>query len=217
MANVICIAGESGSGKTTSLRNLKPAETYIIDADKKGLSWRGWKKQYNLENQNYYATDIPKNVQATMNAINERRPEIKTLVIDTIGSIMVADEMRRMKEKGYDKWQDLAQCIWSMVDSAYTYRPDLTVIFIAHTQTERDESGFMFTQIKTNGKKLNKIGLETKFTTVLISKCIDGNYIFETHAKNSTAKSPMGLFEANEIPNDITEVINALKEFENEE
>ena len=52
MANVICIAGESGSGKTTSLRNLNPAETYIIDADKKGLSWRGWKKYYSIENKN---------------------------------------------------------------------------------------------------------------------------------------------------------------------
>lgn len=49
MANVICIAGESGSGKTTSLRNLNPSETYIIDADKKGLSWRGWKKHYSIE------------------------------------------------------------------------------------------------------------------------------------------------------------------------
>lgn len=217
MANVICIAGESGSGKTTSLRNLNPSETYIIDADKKGLSWRGWKKHYSIENKNYYATDIPKDVHATMNAINVRRPEIKTLVVDTIGSIMVADEMRRMKEKGYDKWQDLAQCIWGMVDSAHTYRPDLTVIFIAHTQTERDDSGFLFTRIKTSGKKLDKICLESKFTTVLIAKCVGGKYIFETHAKNSTAKSPMGLFEPDEIPNDIVEVIKALNEYENEE
>lgn len=217
MANVICIAGESGSGKTTSLRNLNPAETYIIDADKKGLSWRGWKKYYSIENKNYYTTDRPLKVRTIMDAVNERRPEIKTLVIDTIGSIMVADEMRRMKEKGYDKWQDLAQCIWDIVDSALMYRPDLTVIFIAHTQTERDDSGFLFTRIKTSGKKLDKICLESKFTTVLIVKCVGGKYIFETHAKNSTAKSPMGLFESDEIPNDITEVIKALNNYENEE
>ena len=209
MANVICIAGESGSGKTTSLRNLNPAETYIIDADKKGLSWRGWKKYYSIENKNYYTTDRPLKVRTIMDAVNERRPEIKTLVIDTIGSIMVADEMRRMKEKGYDKWQDLAQCIWDIVDSALMYRPDLTVIFIAHTQTERDDSGFLFTRIK--------ICLESKFTTVSIAKCVGGKYIFETHAKNSTAKSPMGLFESDEIPNDITEVIKALNNYENEE
>ena len=150
----------------------------------------------------------------------EVEPKAQTadnLVVDTIGSIMVADEMRRMKEKGYDKWRDLAQCIWGMVDSAHTYRPDLTVIFIAHTQTERDDSGFLFTRIKTSGKKLDKICLESKFTTVLIAKCVGGKYIFETHAKNSTAKSPMGLFEPDEIPNDIVEVIKALNKYENEE
>lgn len=152
-----------------------------------------------------------------MIGVAQKRPDIKTIVIDTIGSIMVADEMRRMKEKNYDKWADLAQCIWNLVDAAYTLRNDLTVIFMAHTQTERDDSGYLFTRIKTSGKKLDKICLESKFTTVLIAKCINGQYIFETHAKNSTAKSPMGLFEEDEIPNDITEVIKALEAYENEE
>lgn len=130
---------------------------------------------------------------------------------------MVADEMRRMREKGYDKWQDLAQCIWNLVDCAYTLREDLTIIFMAHTQTERDDSGYLFTRIKTSGKKLDKICIESKFTTVLIAKCVDGEYIFETHAKNSTAKSPMGLFETDTIPNDMVAVIEALEKYETEE
>lgn len=217
MGKVICIMGESGSGKTTSLRNLDPNETFIIDCDKKGLSWKGWKKQYNKDNRNYFINDNPEKVKEMLLAIGQQKPEFKTIVIDTIGSLMVADEMRRMKEKGYDKWQDLAQCIWGIVDSAYTLRPDLTVIFIAHTQTERDDSGFLFTRIKTSGKKLDKICLESKFTTVLYAKCVDGNYIFETRSKNSTAKSPMGLFDDAEIPNDITEVIKALEAYEMED
>lgn len=126
---------------------------------------------------------------------------------------MVSDEMKRAKEKGYDKWVDLAQCIWDIVDHAYFYRDDLWIIFLAHTQTERDDSGYMFTRIKTSGKKLEKITLESKFTTVLMSKCIDGKYVFETQSKNSTAKSPMGAFEDLEIDNDITKVIEALEEF----
>ncbi len=217
MAKVICVAGESGSGKTTALRNLDPKSTYIFDADKKGLSWKGWKKQYNSENKNYFCCDVAEQVLAYMIGIAQKCPDIKTIVIDTIGSIMVADEMRRMKEKGYDKWQDLAQCIWKLVDVAYTLRDDLTIIFIAHTQTERDDSGYLFTRIKTSGKKLEKICLESKFTTVLIAKCNAGQYIFETHAKNSTAKSPMGLFETDTIPNDIVAVIEALEKYETEE
>lgn len=206
--------GESGSGKTTSMRNLDPDSTYYIDSDRKGLSWKGWKKQYNTEKKNYFCSDEPEKVKSKLIGISEKCPKIKTIVIDTIGSIMVADEMRRSREKGFDKWLDLATCVWDMVDMAYLLREDLTVVFVAHTQTERTEDGFIFTKIKTSGKKLDKICLESKFTTVLIAKCIDGEFVFETRAKNSTAKTPMGLFDTDTIPNDIKTVIEALEEFE---
>lgn len=213
MSKVICIAGESGSGKTTSMRNLDPQTTYYIDADKKGLSWKGWNKQYNQERKNYYRGAQVPNIMSIVRGVSRERPEIKVIVIDTINGIMLHDEMRRAKEKGYDKWVDLAQCIWDLVDSAYDYRDDLTIVFVAHTQTERDDNGYYFTRIKTSGKKLDKITLESKFTTVLLSKCVDGKYIFETHAKNSTAKTPLGAFEADEIENDIIKVLDALKEY----
>lgn len=213
MSRVICIAGESGSGKTTSMRNLDPSTTYYIDADRKGLSWKGWRKQYSKENKNYKATDDTNIVRAYIRNIAEGAPHINVIVIDTINGLMIADEMRRSKEKGYDKWVDLATCVWDMVVECYSYRDDLTIVFTAHTQTDHDEAGYMFTRIKTSGKKLDKICLESKFTTVLLSKCVDGRYLFETQAKNSTAKSPLGAFENFEIENDIVKVIEALEEF----
>lgn len=213
MSKVICIAGESGSGKTTSCRNLDPKETYYIDCDKKGLSWKGWRQQYNRENKNYKATDEALKIAAILDGIDKKCPDIKYVVIDTINGIMVGDEMRRIKEKGYDKWIDLASCVWDLVDGAYSYRDDLTIIFMAHTQTERDESGYSFTRIKTNGKKLDKIVLESKFTSVLLAKVIDGKYVFETKANNSTCKTPLGAFETDTIDNDILTVIEALKDY----
>lgn len=213
MSKVIGIMGESGSGKTTSMRNLDPKQTVYIDCDKKGLSWKGWKDQYNSKNKNYIKTDLVETVNIALRKISEEQKQIKTVVIDTINGLMVADEMRRSKEKGYDKWVDLAACIWDLVCTAYDYRDDLTIIFVAHTQTERDESGYAFTRIKTSGKKLDKIVLESKFTTVLLSKVVDGKYLFETHANNSTAKTPMGAFEDNEIENDIVKVLDALKDY----
>jgi adenylate kinase family enzyme len=213
VSKVICIAGESGSGKTTSMRNLDPKETYYIDADKKGLSWKGWRKQYSSENKNYLRCDDANIVRVYIKKLAESCPKIKVIVIDTINGLMVADEMRRSKEKGYDKWIDLAACVWDLVNECYEYRDDLTIVFTAHTQTDHDENGYMFTRIKTSGKKLDKIVLESKFTTVLLSKCVDGKYLFETQAKNSTAKSPLGAFESFEIENDIVKVIEALEEF----
>lgn len=215
MSKVICIMGESGSGKTTSMRNLDPKTTLYIDCDKKGLSWKGWREQYNSENQNYIKTYFAQVVQQALQKVDkvEKWKHIKVVVVDTINGLMVSDEMRRSKEKGYDKWVDLAACVWDLVNEAYEYRDDLTVIFTAHTQTDHDEAGYIFTRIKTSGKKLDKICLESKFTTVLLSKCVDSTYKFETQANNSTAKSPMGAFDSPEIDNDIVEVIKALEEF----
>ena len=212
--SAICIMGESGSGKTTSLRNLDPKTTFIIDADKKGLPWKGWKDSFNGEKKNYLKTDFAQVALQALQKVNTDKSyaHVKTIVIDTLNGIMIADEMRRSKEKGYDKWQDLAQSVYDLVDYALTVRDDLTVIFICHTQTDHDEQGYMWTRIKTSGRKLDKICLESKFSTVLLAKAVDGNYVFETQSKFSTAKSPMGALE-NEVPNDIVPVLAALKEF----
>ena len=213
MARVICVAGESGSGKCTSMRNLDPKSTYYIDADKKGLSWKGWRSQYNEQNKNYLKCDDANVVRVYIKKLAESCPRIKVIVVDTINGLMVADEMRRSKEKGYDKWVDLATCVWDLIVECYDYRDDLTIVFTAHTQTETDDAGYRFTRIQTSGKKLNKIVLESKFTTVLLAKCVDGRYLFETRANNSTAKSPMGAFEEFEIENDIVQVMKALEDF----
>lgn len=215
MSKIICIMGESGAGKTTSMRNLDPKTTVYIDCDKKGLSWKGWKTQYNKEAGNYVQTDDQFTVLAALQKINnaDKMKHVKTVVIDTINGIMVADEMRRSKEKGFDKWLDLACAIYGIIDYALTMRDDVTVIFVAHSQTERDDAGYMFTRIKTSGKKLDKITVESKFPVVLLAKVIDGRHVFETKANNSTAKTPMGAFEENQIDNDIVKVLDALAEF----
>lgn len=215
MSKIIAVMGESGAGKTTSMRNLDPKTTMYIDCDKKGLSWKGWREQYNKENKNYIVSDDPdyvlKMVQMVSNSPDFQH--IKVIIIDTLNGLMVADEMRRMKEKGYDKWQDLAASVYNLVDKALTFRDDLTIVFTAHTQTDREDSGYMFTHIKTSGKKLDKIVLESKFPVVLLAKVMDGAYKFETKADNSTAKVPMGAIEEQYIDNDITKVIDALKDY----
>ena len=211
---VIGVMGASGEGKTTSLRNLDPKTTFIIDSDKKGLTWKGWKDNYSSDNKNYVKTDLAQTALAYLQRVDtdESFKHIKTFIVDTLNGIMVADEMRRIKEKTYDKWQDLAACIYELVDYALKVRDDLNVIFICHTQTERDDSGYHYTRIKTSGKKLDKIVLESKFNTVLLAKCVDGEYVFETQSNFSSAKSPCGALEPIE-PNDMAEILKKLEEY----
>lgn len=218
MARLILCMGESGSGKTTSLRTLDPSTTYIIDADKKGLSWRGWRAQYSTARHNYKVEDDNAIILEMLRRINVNKEfaRIKTVVIDTINGVMVSDEYHRRSERGYDKWQDLAWSIWGIIDYALTMRDDLTVVFMAHSQTERDDSGIQFTRVKTSGRKLDKLVVESKFTTVLNAKQLDGSYVFETRSPTSTAKTPLGLFDTDTIPNDMAAVIKALKEYDGE-
>lgn len=213
MSRGILVMGESGSGKTTSLRTLNPEKTCIIESDGKGLSWRGWKNQYAKAKKNYLEIDNAPMIESALKEINLTMPHIKVVVIDTLNMIMVNDEIHRMKERGYDKWTDLATCIWGLIDIVHSLRDDLTVVCMAHTQTERDDSGYQFTRMKTSGKKLEKLCVESKFSTVLLAKSLDGEYIFETQADKSTAKSPMGCFEK-KIPNDMDFVIRKMDEYE---
>ncbi len=212
MALVIAVMGESGSGKTTAMRNLDPKTTYYIDADMKGLSWKGWKKAWNKEAKNYIQIDDPKVALGFLGQINEKCPNVKTVVIDTLNGLMVAEEMRRSKEKGYDKWTDIASYVWDLVQLALKCREDLAIVFVCHSQTERDDNGNIWTRIKTSGRKLDKIVLESKFTTVLLCRSEGDNHWIETSANFSTAKSPLGALEK-EVDNDIVPIIEKLKEF----
>jgi adenylate kinase family enzyme len=215
MARVIGIMGESGSGKTTSMRNLDPKTTFYIDCDKKGLSWKGWRNQYNEKAKNYFRTNMVGTVATLLDKINKQdnMKHIKVVVIDTLNGLMVADEMRRSKEKGFDKWVDLAQCIWDLVDNSLEMRENLTIIFVCHSQTQKEDDGYTFTRIKTSGKKLDKLSIESKLTTVLHAVCEGGEYKFWVHANNSTAKTPLGAFEEDQVENDIVKVLEVLKDY----
>lgn len=218
MAKVIGVMGESGSGKTTAMRNLPPEETFYIDCDKKGLNWKGWKEQFNKEKKNYWKTDSFQQVSVLLSKIdkNEECQHIKYVVIDTINGMMVAEEMHILAMQSGDKrsaWSDLAQNGWALINQALTMRDDVTVIILAHSETISDDNGIIRTRIKTNGRKLEKLVLESKMTTVIWAVRQDGKYKFILSADGSTCKVPMGAFDKEECENDIMVVIKALEEY----
>ena len=210
--------GESGSGKTTSCRNLPADETFYIDCDKKGLNWKGWKSQYSVENKNYWKSDSFSVVSGLLDKINseEKFKHIKYVVIDTLNGMMVAEEMRILAMQSGDKrsaWSDLAQNGWAIVNKCLEMRDDLTIIIICHSETISDDNGIIRTRIKTNGRKLEKLVLESKMTTVIWAVRQDGKYKFILSADGSTCKVQVDAFDSEEIDNDITQVIKALEDY----
>ena len=218
MGKVIGVMGESGSGKTTAMRNLPPDETFYIDCDKKGLNWKGWRTQYSTEKKNYWSSDSFSVVARLLEKIDkeEQFQRIRYVVIDTINGMMVAEEMRILSMQSGDKrsaWSDLAQNGWSIVNKALELRDSLTVIILCHSETVSDDNGIIKTRIKTNGRKLEKLVLESKMTTVVWAVRQDGKYKFILSADGSTCKVPMNAFQTDECDNDIMLVIKALEEY----
>lgn len=216
MSKVIGVMGESGSGKTTAMRNLDPAVTFYFDCDKKGLNWKGWRDQYNKEAKNFMVSDDFMTVDKALRNISEKAPHIKYIVIDTLNGLMVAEEMRILAMQSGDKrsaWSDLAQNGWALLNLCLELRDDLTIIILCHSETISDDNGIVRTRIKTNGRKLEKLVLESKMTTVVWAVRQDGKYKFVLSADGCTCKVPIGAFDTDECDNDITIVIKALEDF----
>jgi adenylate kinase family enzyme len=218
MAKVIGVMGESGAGKTTAMRNLPSKSTFYMDCDKKGLNWKDWRKQYSEENKNYWKSDSFSVVSGLLDKIEteDQFKHIKYVVIDTLNGLMVAEEMRILAMQTGDKrsaWSDLAQNGWSIINKALAMRDDLTVIILCHSETISDDNGIIRTRIKTNGRKLEKLVLESKMTTVIWSVRQDGKYKFILSADGSTCKVPLGAFEEDECDNDIMLVVKALEAY----
>jgi hypothetical protein len=229
MAILIAVVGKSGSGKTSSIRNLDPKTTYYYNCDEKTLPFPDALKLYNEENRNYNATknlkmpsenataDVKKKSipWSLINVIN--KSPAKVIVFDTLNALMVDDVMNRMKEKGFDKWIDLATIIYDFVRDCNKIETNKILVFMFHEESFLDDDGIRTRRILTSGRKLSQIQLETMFPIVLFSNAkgdgYNNEYVFETRARSSTAKTPLGMFSDFEIPNDLDYVVKRVNEY----
>ena len=226
MANLIAIVGASGSGKSTSVRNLNPEETFIINVASKPLPFKGWKTNYtswNKENPkgNLVNTSDVNIIGKIMSHIDKNRPEIKNVVIEDSQYLMGFEAMDRAKEKGFEKFTDMAQKFYSVLKTAIGLRDDLNVIVTCHSENT-GTADYPQLKIKTLGKMIdNIITVEGLFTYVLFTDVSrDENnqvvYSFITHSDGSnTAKSPLGCFDEDKVPNDLAYVISKIEEYNN--
>lgn len=227
MAQSVLIIAESGSGKSTSIETLNPAETFIINVANKPLPFKGWKtkyKQWSKEtpNGNLYAKPEADSIVACMRYVSEKRPEIKTIVIDDFQYMSGFEYMEKALEKGYDKFTKMASNLSKVATLPKDLRDDLTVFFLTHAEESTDIEGNRKLKAKTIGKMIdNVLTLEGLFSIVLFGKVKKSKetgvkYVFETQNNGeNTCKSPRGMFSTFEVPNDLGLVKKAIEDYEN--
>lgn len=227
MAQGVLIIAESGAGKSTSIETLNPQETFIINVANKPLPFKGWKSKYTIWSKdnlqgNMYDKSTPENIEACLKYINEKRPEIKTIVIDDFQYMSSFEFFDKADEKGYEKFTKIGAHLARIARMPKDMRGDLTVFFLTHAEESTDIEGKRKFKAKTIGRMVDeKLTLEGLFSIVLfgkVKKDKDGNirYVFETQTNGeNTCKSPRGMFQTFEIENDLLLVSNAIHRYEN--
>jgi hypothetical protein len=221
-SKLIGIVGQTGTGKSTSIKNLNPKETYIINVAKKELPFKGAEKLYNSENKNYKEVDDANEITRLLRNISEKAPHIKNIIIEDSNYIMGFNMLARATEVGFTKFTIMAKDMVELFREARRLRDDLKVFYFTHPETIEDGGEIIGYKIKTAGKLIdNQIVLEGLLTVCLytfVEESKDGTatYNFVTNRfKKYPAKSPDGMFAEIKIPNNLQEVVNAIDEYYN--
>ena len=217
MSNAVLVLGKTGSGKSTSVESLDPKSTFMINVVGKDLPFKGGKKKYNKENKNYFEASNYAKILGAMKQINEQK-HIKTLIIDDMQYVM-SYEFMTTTTTGFDKFNEIAEHMFAIINLSKNLREDLTVIFLAHTEETVDNMGQKSYKIKTIGKLLDdKITIEGLFTIVLMAEQrtegMETTYGFRTRGTvRDTVKSPKDMFKDEFIKNDLQFVLDKIKEY----
>ena len=217
----VLLMGASGSGKSTSLRNLPAEQTAIINIANKPMPFRNSNniKVVGLED---FKTkeEKEKGTELTFEEFYKRiintikNTDKKIIVIDDSSYMMTFENFEKATNKGYDKFTNMAKNYYDLLKSAISCGGEKIVYVITHEET--DDITQMY-RPKTIGKMLsNQLVVEGLFTVVLRSMYKNGEYIFQTQNDGtSVCKSPMDMFEGKEMPNDLFEVDKIIRKFYN--
>lgn len=202
MAQMVLIMGESGTGKSTSLRNCDPTTTAVVNPVGKPLPF---KNHFELLNN---VTDASKITRYMKEQVASGK---KLLVVDDFQYILAVPYMNRIKETGWDKYNDFGANYFEIIDVCKDLPDDVVVAYMTHLETL--DNGL--TTVKLIGKLLReKITIEGLFTVVLRTGVNEGKYYFYTqNSGKDTVKSPLGMFPTYAIDNDLNYVTDKMRNF----
>lgn len=206
MSIATLVLGQSGTGKSTSFRNMDPGRTLLIQVVSKPLPFKSkaWKSV--KDGGNIIVSANSQEICAAM-----RKTQRPIILVDDFQYLLATEFMDRAHEKGYEKFTEMARHYYDVLTTATTLPAEKRVYLLSHTDTS--EAGQV--KAKTIGKLLDeKITVEGLVTIVLRTHVINGQYVFSTRNSGSdTVKTPLGLFEDEHIPNDLMAVDQAIASY----
>lgn len=202
MAQKVLVMGESGTGKSTSMRNCDAAITAVVNPVGKPLPF---KNHFDMLNNETDARKITKYMK------DQAAAGKKIIVVDDFQYILAVPYMNRIKETGWDKYNDFGANYFEIIDVCKDLPDDVVVVYMTHLETL--DNGL--TTVKLIGKLLReKITIEGLFTVVLRTGVNEGKYYFYTqNSGKDTVKSPLGMFPSYAIDNDLNYVVDKIRNY----
>lgn len=196
----VLILGESGSGKSTSLRNFEPNELVVYNVAGKPLPFRKGAKMNRADNATYSVIKQ-----------NMGKKKFKRYVIDDSQYLLCFELFDRSAETGYTKFTEMANHFYSLIKFVIKEMPDDTIVYFLHHIEQQDGK----TKAKTIGKMLDeKLTVEGLFSIVLMTVNKDGEHLFLTQSDGTnTVKTPLEMFEKEEIDNDLKLVDTTIRKY----
>lgn len=212
----VLVIGESGTGKSRSIKTLDPKSTFVIKIIDKPLPFKGGQKLYEqkekLSEGNLYVCRHYGKILNILKSISESMPHIKIIIIDDFQYLMSYEFMDRAMENGFKKFTEIGKHAFDILNISPELRGDINLYLLSHSDTQDGKS-----KMKTIGKLLDdKITCEGIFTLVLHSLIKDKKYKFLTQNDGAhVAKTPEEMFEEEYIDNDLNFVDTKIREYFN--
>ncbi|MCQ2587955.1 MAG: ATP-binding protein [Treponema sp.] len=199
MAAVVMLYGQSGTGKSTSLRNFKKGDASVINVSKKPMP---------------FMCDLPVANTGDYKQICELlvKTQSNSIIIDDATYLIVNEYMSKADERGFDKYTNMAKNFWLLMNFCIEKLPENKIVyFIGHSDIADDGRE----HFKTVGKMLDNTVVPEGYCTVVLKTVVeDGKYYFSTHNNgHDTVKTPFGMFEDDRIDNDLKLVDVKMRQF----
>jgi len=206
----VLIIGESGSGKTYSVKNLPPEEVAILLCEKNRLPFKKQFTTFKVKESVSEKGVVVRQSQIVHAAL--KKASRKIYVVDDSQYLMANEYFDRMYEQGYLKYSEIGCRFRDVVHVVNNELPDDVVVYFLH-HPEDTASGKL--KAKTIGRVLDdKLTLEGCFDIVLYAFIVDGKHVFVTQSDGTnTAKSPEDMFPEPAIPNDLAYVDTAIRDY----